>query len=135
MPSQLRFYRPPPLWYVFYKKPALKNGDNSPEIIRGEIIFQQNCVGFYSKIACNITKDRSSRCQIFFKLGILKNFAIFTRKHLRWSLFLIKLQAFTLTQVFSCQYCEMFKNSFSYRTSTVAAFVKISQVNLQPYLK
>ena len=26
-------------------------------------------------------------------LGVLKNFAMFTRKHLCWSLFLIKLQA------------------------------------------
>ena len=28
-----------------------------------------------------------------FKLGVLKNFAIFSRKHLPWSLFLIKLHA------------------------------------------
>ena len=31
---------------------------------------------------------------MFFKIGVLKNFAIFTEKHLRWSLFLRKLQAF-----------------------------------------
>ena len=37
-------------------------------------------------------KYRSSRSQMFFKIAVLKNFAIFTRKHLRWSLFLIKLQ-------------------------------------------
>ena len=29
---------------------------------------------------------------MFFKIGVLKNFAVFTGKHLRWSLFLIKLQ-------------------------------------------
>ena len=29
---------------------------------------------------------------MFFKIGVLKNFAIFTRKHLCWSLFLTKLQ-------------------------------------------
>ena len=29
---------------------------------------------------------RSSRSQIFFKIGVLKNFAIFARKHLCWSL-------------------------------------------------
>ena len=28
---------------------------------------------------------RSSRLQIFFKIGVLKNFAIFTGKHLGWS--------------------------------------------------
>ena len=38
---------------------------------------------------------RSSSSQMFFKIGVLKNFAIFTGKHLRWSLFLIKLQALT----------------------------------------
>ena len=41
------------------------------------------------------TLCRSSRSQMFFKIGALKNFAIFTGKHLCWSLFLIKLQAFT----------------------------------------
>ena len=36
--------------------------------------------------------DRSSRSQIFFKIGVLKNFAKFTRKQPCWSLFLITLQ-------------------------------------------
>ena len=36
---------------------------------------------------------RSSASQMFFKIGALKNFAIFTGKPLYWSLFLIKLQA------------------------------------------
>ena len=36
---------------------------------------------------------RSSRSQMLFKIGVLKNFSIFTRKHLCWILFLIKLQA------------------------------------------
>ena len=35
----------------------------------------------------------SSRPEMFFKTGVLKNFANFTGKHLCWSLFLIKLQA------------------------------------------
>ena len=33
---------------------------------------------------------RSSRSQMFFKIGVLKTFAKFTVKHLCWSLFLIK---------------------------------------------
>ena len=37
--------------------------------------------------------NRSSRSQMFFKIGALKSFTIFTVKHLCWSLFLIKLQA------------------------------------------
>ena len=44
--------------------------------------------------------------------GVLwKNFAIFTRNHLCWSLFLIKIR--TPTKVFSCEYCENFKNTYS----------------------
>ena len=35
----------------------------------------------------------SSRLQMFFTIGVLINFAIFTGTHLCWSLFLIKLQA------------------------------------------
>ena len=45
--------------------------------------------------SCNlITKllYRSNRSQMFFKIGALTNFTIFTRKHLCWSLFLIKWQ-------------------------------------------
>ena len=41
----------------------------------------------------------SSHSQMFIKIGILKNFAILTGKHLSWNLFLIKLQA--LSPVFN----------------------------------
>ena len=54
---------------------------------------------------------------MFFKIGVLENFSIFTGKHLCWSLFLKE----TPTQVFSCEYCEFFKNNFFYRTPMVAA--------------
>ena len=43
--------------------------------------------------ALNTPLDRSSRSRMFFKIGVLKNFVIFTGKHLCWSLFLKKLQA------------------------------------------
>ena len=33
------------------------------------------------------------RTQMFIKIGVLRNFTIFTRKNLYWSLFLIKLHA------------------------------------------
>ena len=45
----------------------------------------------------------------------LKNFAIFTGKHLYCSLFLITLQAF--------QICEIFNNNFFYKTYLVTASV------------
>ena len=59
--------------------------------------------------------------------GVLRNFAKFTEKHLCQSLFLIKLQACNfikkeaLVQVFSCEFCEISKNTFSYRTPPAAA--------------
>ena len=74
-------------------------------------------------------KYRSSCSQMFSKLGILKNFANFTGKHLCWSFFLIKLRALRPTtllktdskQVFFYEICELFKNNFFYRTPPVAA--------------
>ena len=41
-----------------------------------------------------VTTYRRSRSQMFFKIGVLKDFAIFTGKHLCWGLFLLKSQAF-----------------------------------------
>ena len=71
----------------------------------------------------------SSRLQMFFKIGILKSFANFTGRHLCWRLFLKNLQTEGLqlhkkktpTQVFSCEVCEIYKNTFSYRTPPVTA--------------
>ena len=74
---------------------------------------------------------------MFFKTGVIRNFAIFTRKHLCWSLFLIKLQALRPATLFQprpkrdfntgdfCENCEIFKNSFFYGTAPVAAFVSL----------
>ena len=42
----------------------------------------------------NSMKFRSSSSQMFFKIGALQRFALFTGKHLCWNLFLIKLQTF-----------------------------------------
>ena len=63
------------------------------------------------------------------QIGILKNFAIITGKHLCWNLFLIKLQSWRLQlyqketpiQVFLWEYCKIVKNSFLYKTHPVAA--------------
>ena len=59
---------------------------------------------------------RSSRSQMFFKIGVLKNFAIITGKHLCRCL-ILKRDSNT---GISCEYCEIFKNSFLYRTPAVA---------------
>ena len=64
--------------------------------------------------------DKSSQWRCSKRKAVVKNFAIFTGKHLWWSLFFIKLQTFRLAtiskrdstpkQVFSC--CEIFKNTY-----------------------
>ena len=41
-------------------------------------------------------KLKSSRSQVVFKIGILKNFAIFTGEHLCWTLFLMRPETFSL---------------------------------------
>ena len=57
---------------------------------------------------------------MFFKIGVLKNFAKFSGKHLRpEACNFIKKK--TLVQVFSCELCEIFKNTFLYRISPLAA--------------
>ena len=62
---------------------------------------------------------------MLFKIGVLKNFVKFHWKiPVLESLFnkVSDLQE-TPTLVFSCEYCENFKNSFIYRTTPVAASV------------
>ena len=58
--------------------------------------LSQYFVYFVSKFGelLKIERTRRNRSQMFFKIDVLKIFAIFTRKHLCCSLFLIKLQAF-----------------------------------------
>ena len=72
---------------------------------------------------------RSSRSQMLFKVSVLKIFANFTGKHLRWSLFLIKsrdgrsatlLKRDPSTGVFLWN-LRNFQNTFFYRTPPVAA--------------
>ena len=80
---------------------------------------------------------RSSRPDVFYKKGVLRNFAKLTGKHLCQSLFFNKVVGLacnlikeeTLAQVFSCGFCEISKNTFSFRTPPVAA----SRVSLSLY--
>ena len=75
----------------------------------------------FNKVAglwtCNFIQNKSSRLNMFFKIGVLKNFANFAGKHLCWSLFLVKfLNNFikgSPTQVFFCEIWKKFKNTFS----------------------
>ena len=72
---------------------------------------------------------RSSRTEVFCKKVILRNFKKFTGKHLCQSLFFNKvagstynfIKKETLEQVFSCEFCEISKNTFFCRAPPVAA--------------
>ena len=78
----------------------------------------------------NVDKDRGSRLEEFCKKVVLRNFAKFTGKHLCQSIFFLNkvaglrpailLKKEILAQVFACEFCEISKNIFSYRTSPVA---------------
>ena len=67
---------------------------------------------------------RNSRPEVFCEKGFLKNFPIFTGKHL-WQSFFFQACNFikkeTLVQVFLCEFCKIFKSTFFHRTPPVAA--------------
>ena len=73
----------------------------------------------------------NSHSQMFFKIDVLKNFAILTGKHLCWSLFLIKLQAFRSATLLNRDssigiilgILRNFQKQLFYRTPLVPAFV------------
>ena len=72
----------------------------------------------------DLVLSRSSRLQMFFKIFVLKNFAIFTTKHLCWRLFEIKLLAWRSGtfhhRCFPVSLAKFLRTVF-YRTSLEAA--------------
>ena len=65
--------------------------------------------------------NRSSRPEVFFRKGVLKNFTKFTGKHLYQSFFVNKVADLRPAHMFSCEFCEISKNTFFHRTPPVAA--------------
>ena len=59
-----------------------------------KVYFMRSFAAAKASLVFIKNRYRSSRSQMFFKIGIIKHFAMFTWKHLCWSPFLIKLQAF-----------------------------------------
>ena len=83
---------------------------------------------------------RSSRPEVFCKKGVLKDYAKFKGKHLCQSLFLNKfaslrpatlLKKETLAQVFSCEFCEISRNTFytEHLWTTASAYVCTVPIN------
>ena len=83
------------------------------------------CGSTYRKVFC-----RSSHGMFFVQKRVLKIFAKFTENICVRVSFWIKLQAWglkePLTQVFSCEFCEILKNTFFYRTPPVATSEVVS---------
>ena len=77
-------------WMIKYQLP------NTP---LDQVSYYKHDVYLYGKLSTKQLQqaanknNRSNRLHTFFKSGVLENFAKLTRKHLFWSLFLIKLQA------------------------------------------
>ena len=74
--------------------------------------YKSNCI-----LLLRHVRLRSSRQEVFCKRDILRNFAIFTEKHLCHSLFFKKE---TLAEVLSFEFSKISNNTFSYRTPPVA---------------
>ena len=81
-------------------------------------------------------KGRSSHRRCSVRKGVLRNFAKFTGKHLCQSLFFNKvagprpqacsfIKKETLAQVFSCEFCEISKNTFLTEHLRANASVKV----------
>ena len=82
---------------------------------------------------------------MFSKKGVLRSFAKLTRKHLCQSLFLHEaadlgllrkaIKKETLAQVFSCEFCEISKNSFSteHIQATASEFLQKDEFNIDEF--
>ena len=82
--------------------------------------FQTEKLFFSKKFSYFLRLFRSSHRRCSVRKGVLRNFAKFTGKHLHQSLFfnteLYYIKKETLAQVFSCEFCEISKNTFFNRT-------------------
>ena len=81
---------------------------------------------FFIIVSGQILHATSTHQRCYIKKSVLRNFTKFTGKHLRQGLFLIEACNFikkeTLARVFSCEFCEISKNTFFtehlYRTAS-----------------
>ena len=90
-----------------------KNNDNDTGWVHAPLTLDEfRIMVLVSLLLISNASDgsRSSRQEVFCEKGIFKNSCNFIKKE-------------TLAQVFSCEFCEISKNTFSYRTAPVAAFV------------
>ena len=82
--------------YTFFTRDAdqYKNASFSQLYQPPRTFISQNT--YHQLLSSCENTSRSSRLQMFFKIGVVKSFANFTGKHLCWSLFLKNLQGESL---------------------------------------
>ena len=102
--------------YFFFKIVVIKATYNSKPIPNFNHLQQRS----YHRKSCS---------QMFFKIGVPKNFTNFTEKHQCWSLFFNKaagrrfvtlFKRASNADLFSCEICDTFKNNYFRRTLPVA---------------
>ena len=81
------------------------------------------CSVFVDSLEVKMSESgRSSLSQMFFKIGFLKNFAIFTGKHLGWSLFFINFMKRRLQhRCFPVNITKFLRKASFYGTPLIAA--------------
>ena len=97
--------------------------------------LQQKINSFTSCIISDVIiqcflESAAQRCSA--KQGVLKNFTKFIEKHCFIKPFIKKEN---LAQVFSSEFCEIFKNTFLYRTPPLVASVFNNSLITRPKLK
>ena len=104
--------------FLRQKKGALE-ANGLKNIIHVKLLCHSALIGFNFFIKWT---HRSCRPGFFCTTSVLKNFAKLAGKHLCQILLAWKfIKKETLAQVFSCEFCEISKNTLSYRTPPLAA--------------
>ena len=110
---------------MFFLNKHIKNEWTYKFYLQTDLIIS----GFLSDIGVPDVSQKQPP-EVFYKKAVFKNFAIFTGKHLCWSLFLIKLQALRTATL--CERhrwflwkLQTFYKQLLYRTSPVAAFASL----------
>ena len=97
----------PWIWILFFQnflegrhcKPS--TGAKSSSKLTGihHKLLQWSCVALCIGVSCRSATCKSSHLQMFFKIGVLNKFAIFTRKHLCRSFFIEHLRRLLLNLI------------------------------------
>ena len=93
----------------------------------------------WQPFCCQVAVVRSSHSQMFLNIVVLKYLALFTWKHLSWSLFLIKLQACNFIRkrikCYSVNIVKFFRTAFLKNTYGDSFCINPFMLNAEKYFK